>query len=130
MAGKGAEEAEKIKRIVFARAGRPLPNMFRHVIVLTCGGSRMATKSDLPTFESYFVPTVYALRNRGGSATIEEMEDDVADLMKLSGDVRSVLHGDGPRTQFEYELAWVRTYLKKIGMVENSERGVWRPKKV
>jgi restriction system protein len=54
------------------------------------------------------------------------MEDDVAELMKLSDDVRSVLHGDGPRTQFEYELAWVRTYLKKVGMVENSERGVWR----
>src|SRR5687768_4873100 len=54
------------------------------------------------------------------------MEDDVAELMKLSDEVRSVLHGDGPHTQFEYELAWVRTYLKKVGMVENSERGVWR----
>ena len=86
----------------------------------------MATKSDLPAFEAYFVPTVRALRNRGGSATIEEMEDDVADLMQLSDDVRSVLHGDGPRTQFEYLLAWVRTYLKKVGLAENSERGVWR----
>ncbi len=35
-------------------------------------------------------------------------------------------HGDGPTTQFEYELAWVRTYLKKVGALENSQRGVWR----
>jgi restriction system protein len=37
-----------------------------------------------------------------------------------------VPHGDGPQTQFGYELAWVRTYLKKVGALENSERGVWR----
>ena len=40
--------------------------------------------------------------------------------------LRAVPHGDGPKTQFGYELAWVRTYLKKVGAVENSERGVWR----
>ncbi len=34
-------------------------------------------------------------------------------------------HGSGPRTQFQYELAWVRTYLKKVGAIENSERGIW-----
>jgi restriction system protein len=58
--------------------------------------------------------------------TIEEMEDDVAAAMGLSDELRSVLHGDGPRTQFEYELAWVRTYLKKVGALDNSRRGVWR----
>ena len=86
----------------------------------------MATKSDLPTFEDYFDPTVQALKNRGGSATIEELEEDVAGLMKLSDEVLAVPHGDGPQTQFQYELAWVRTYLKKSGAIENSERGVWR----
>jgi len=66
------------------------------------------------------------MKAHGGSVTIEEFEEGVADEMKLSDDVRSVLHGDGPRTQFEYELAWVRTYLKMVGAAENSERGVWR----
>ena len=58
--------------------------------------------------------------------TIEEMEDDVAAAMSLSDELRSVPHGEGPRSQFEYELAWVRTYLKKVGALENSQRGVWR----
>jgi restriction system protein len=86
----------------------------------------MASKSDLPVFEEYFAPTVAVLKAHGGSATIEELEEGVAAEMNLSDDVRSVLHGDGPRTQFDYELAWVRTYLKKVGAAENSERGVWR----
>jgi restriction system protein len=86
----------------------------------------MASKSDLPSFDEYFAPTVAVLKAHGGSATIEELEEGVAAEMKLSDNVRSVLHGEGPRTQFDYELAWVRTYLKKVGAAENSERGVWR----
>jgi restriction system protein len=86
----------------------------------------VASKSDLPSFETYFAPTVAALKRYGGSATIEELEAGVAAEMKLSDEVTSVPHGDGPRTQFQYELAWVRTYLKKVGAAENSEKGVWR----
>jgi restriction system protein len=89
-------------------------------------GAVMASKSDLPSFESYFAPTVAALKRYGGSATIEELEAGVAAEMKLSDEVTSVPHGEGPRTQFQYELAWVRTYLKKVGAAENSEKGVWR----
>jgi len=85
----------------------------------------MATKSDLPGFDEYFPPIVEALKRRGGSATIEELEDDVADIMGLSDEVLAVPHKDGSRSQFQYELAWVRTYLKKAGLAENSERGVW-----
>jgi len=58
----------------------------------------MATKSDLPSFEQYFAPTVAVLKAHGGSATIEELEEGVAAKMKLSDEVRSILHGDGPRT--------------------------------
>lgn len=86
----------------------------------------MATKHDLPSFETYFVPTMQCLKARGGSATIEELEEAVGEAMALSDDLLAVPHGDGPRSQFQYELAWVRTYLKKAGAVENSERGVWR----
>jgi restriction system protein len=86
----------------------------------------MASKSDLPSFETYFAPAVAALKAHGGSATIEELEEAVAAEMNLSDATTSVPHGDGPRTQFQYELAWVRTYLKKVGVAENSEKGVWR----
>jgi restriction system protein len=85
----------------------------------------MVTKSDLPPYDSYFIPAMHAFRERGGSLTIEEMEEEVSERLKLNDEILEVPHGDGPRTQFQYELAWVRTYLKKAGALTNSERAVW-----
>jgi restriction system protein len=36
-----------------------------------------------------------------------------------------VLHHDGPDTEISYRLAWARTYLKGMGLLTNSARGVW-----
>jgi restriction system protein len=88
-------------------------------------GAQMISKSDLPNFDEYFVPSVASFVDGGGSLTIEEMEEAVAARMQLSDEILAVPHGDGPRTQFQYELAWVRTYLKKAGALTNSERAVW-----
>jgi restriction system protein len=35
------------------------------------------------------------------------------------------LHNDGPETEIGYRLAWARTYLKGMGLLTNSARGVW-----
>ena len=90
------------------------------------GGEVVVSKSDLPAFDALFKPAIECFRSRGGSMTIEEMEEAVASAIGLSDELRAIPHGDGPRTQFDYELAWVRTYLKKVGALENSVRGVWR----
>lgn len=78
-----------------------------------------------PSFHTFFVPIVHSLRARGGSATIDELEEAVASASHLSEEQRAQLHGEGPRTEFSYRLAWARTYLKKGGALDNSERGVW-----
>ena len=46
----------------------------------------MASKEDLPEFVSYFIPSVHAFRQQGGSLSIEEMETIVASGTKLSID--------------------------------------------
>lgn len=79
----------------------------------------------LPPLNNYFAPAAEAMKARGGSATIEEMEEDVADRLRLSDDARAIPHGDSGQMQFQYDLAWVRTYLKWYGAADNSERGVW-----
>jgi restriction system protein len=53
------------------------------------------------------------------------LEEDVAKLMKLPETLLAIPHKSGSQSQFGYELAWVRTYLKKAGLADNSERGVW-----
>jgi restriction system protein len=45
--------------------------------------------------------------------------------MKLSEEALAIPHGDTGQTEFQYKLAWVRTYLKKYGALDNSERAVW-----
>lgn len=58
--------------------------------------------------------------------TIEEMVDDVATAMALTEEQKNVEHGKTGRSEVDYRMAWGRTYLKKAGVLENSERGVWR----
>jgi restriction system protein len=61
----------------------------------------------------------------GGSGTIQEINSKVLELENLTEEQEQVLHGDGPSTEIEYRLAWARTYLKGMGALNNSQRGVW-----
>jgi restriction system protein len=88
----------------------------------------MPAAREIPTELSYpdlVWPTIVAIREKGGSASIEEIEDGVSRRMNLSDEVLAAPHTKGSRTEFQYRLAWVRTYLKKIGALNNSERAVW-----
>jgi restriction system protein len=72
-------------------------------------------------------PLLQALTELGGSGTIEEIASKTAEIVGLSDEQLEILHNPerGSKTEFEYRLAWTRTYLKKYGLLENSSRGVW-----
>lgn len=78
-----------------------------------------------PGYEAFFNPLLSALHALGGSGTISELVEQVIGIMGLPQVVVDMPHKDGKVTVVEYRLAWARTYLKKFGLVENSERGVW-----
>ena len=82
-------------------------------------------KSEVPGVRELFVPTIRALQALGGSASIEEIDEKVADLVGLSDEARSILHNEGPRTKIQYRCAWARSWLKAAGYVTNSDRAVW-----
>lgn len=79
----------------------------------------------VPAFGEFFAPVLRAVEALGGSASIDEIDDQTAALMKVSEAVRAIAHVGGPRTKFDYRCAWARSWLKNAGYVENSERGVW-----
>jgi restriction system protein len=83
--------------------------------------------ANVPTFDAMMNPTIQALKNLGGSGTIEEIYHTVAEIMELSDEQLEILHDPerSSQTEVEYRLAWTRTYLKKYGLLENSSRGVW-----
>jgi restriction system protein len=85
----------------------------------------MATRKDVPKYDDLMKPTLEALKALGGSASNDELHDWIAKSLELDESVRSVLHTDGRMTTLRYRLHWARTYLKKVGAVDNSERGVW-----
>lgn len=75
-------------------------------------------------------PILAAIDGLGGSAVVDEINNKVTQLMGLPDSVVDQPYltkkgnTDG-RTQLEYDLAWARTYLKQLGLVQNSTRGVW-----
>ncbi|MFC1997046.1 restriction endonuclease [Chloroflexota bacterium] len=85
------------------------------------------TENAIPTYETLMNPALQALRELGGSATIEELYNKVVEIMGFSDEQLEIIHDPerGSHTEIEYRLAWTRSYLKKYGLLENSSRGVW-----
>ena len=83
------------------------------------------TKMDMPQFYDLFNPTLTVLKRLGGSASINELVDELIDELEVPDEVAELPHGDGSYTEFGYCNAWARTYLKKAGLLDNSKRGVW-----
>jgi len=85
----------------------------------------MDSAKSVPQFSELINPTLFVLRELGGSGSITEIVDKIIDHLGLSDEVADLPHGEGSSTEIAYRGAWARTYLKKYGLLENSARGVW-----
>ena len=81
--------------------------------------------ADLPLYHELLEPALQAVLELGGSASISEIVETVIRREDFSDAQQAVLHNDGPGTEIGYRLAWARTYLKGMGLLTNSSRGVW-----
>jgi restriction system protein len=79
----------------------------------------------VPQYHKLLWPVIQALRSLGGSGSIAEIESEVSKQQDFSEEQQSVLHGDGPKTEINYRIDWARTYLKGMGLANNTERGIW-----
>jgi restriction system protein len=79
----------------------------------------------VPTYDALMNPLLQALRELGGSATIEEINRKVSEICDLNEEQLQVPHVRGRGSEVDYRLAWTRTYLKAYGLIDNSSRGVW-----
>lgn len=80
----------------------------------------------VPTYDKMLIPTVKALKELGGSGSIDEINEQVYKVAEYDEEILEIPHDEnGVQTKVEYRLAWARTYLKKFGILENSSRGVW-----
>jgi len=80
-----------------------------------------------PDLAGMMLATVEALKEIGGSATIHELDEKVAEIEGVSEaeQAHMMVGTNANQTRLNYYLAWARTYLKRGGALENSARGVW-----
>ena len=73
-------------------------------------------------------PIIAVLREVGGPLGSRELNQKVAETMPLSDEVLAVIHKPekgGDRPEAFYRMAWSRTYLKKMGLIDNPSRSMW-----
>jgi restriction system protein len=85
----------------------------------------VSTDVSIPSYSDLLWPTLSAVREIGDSGTIEEIVEKVIALESFSEEQQAIPHGDGPNSEIEYRVAWARSYLKGMGALINSKRGVW-----
>lgn len=82
--------------------------------------------STLPDLSGMMLVIIKALKEMGGSANIQELDERVAEIEGVTEIEQSfTMSDDDPRARLNYYLAWARTYLRRGGALENSSRGVW-----
>ena len=81
--------------------------------------------NSVPTFDDLLWPTLQALKAMGGSASNDELLAKVIELEHIPEPVAAFIHTDNRQTKLGYNLAWAKTYLKRVGAIGNSSRGVW-----
>ena len=80
----------------------------------------------LPNLPGMMLATIEALKNLGGSATIQELDERVIELEGVTEAEQAFqMKNVENRPRVNYYLAWARTYLKRGNALLNSSRGVW-----
>jgi restriction system protein len=79
----------------------------------------------VPAYSDLLWPTLQAAIGLGGSASIAELDAAVIEREQLTPEQQSVLLSGGRQALVQNRLAWARTYLKGMGLLTNSTRGVW-----
>jgi len=92
------------------------------------GTRRFRIESEgFPELPGMMFATVEALKEIGGSATIHELDEKVAEIEEVTEQEQSfmMVGTNSAQPRLNYYLAWARTYLRRGEALENSSRGVW-----
>lgn len=79
----------------------------------------------VPRYTNLINPVFQALKDLGGSGKNDEITNCLIKQLNISDEVADIMHKNSDETELEYQAAWARTYLKKYGVITNSERAVW-----
>lgn len=84
----------------------------------------MTNSTKLPSAKEMITPLIQVLSSSNRDLSVKEIEESVSKLLKLSSEQLSIPH-DKSRTEFQYRLAWTRSYAKKQGLVISPRKKIW-----
>ena len=82
----------------------------------------------IPTYRDLMYPTLVSIEALGGSAGIAELDEAVIERAGVTPEQLAVEFPESASTsgsKVVHRIQWARTYLKAIGALDNSERGIW-----
>jgi restriction system protein len=79
----------------------------------------------LPKLEDFYGPTLRALRDLGGSASIEEIQDRLTETERLTQQQFDQVYPTSGAQIVPDRMSWARSYLKIAGLVASGGRGIW-----
>lgn len=83
------------------------------------------SRSELPRTIDFMFPALEALRGLGGSARRDEVVSAVAERKGLTDEQLETRYETSGALVAADRISWALSYLKKMGAVDNSSRGVW-----
>jgi restriction system protein len=79
----------------------------------------------MPKFDELIIPVLNAVRERGGSATRNEVHSTIISTLQLSDDIVDKTLEVSGQSVLKNRIGWAATYLRKFGALESSKRGVY-----
>ena len=83
------------------------------------------TKHQMPTHYDLLWPTLKALEERSGSASIQELSEQLAADLTLPDEILDVLYKDGPQSQFNRLATDARSRLRFVGAIDDTAKDIW-----
>jgi restriction system protein len=80
----------------------------------------------MPKYADYMLPTLQILRDLGGSAAVEEIEEALIARLDLQPGLLDQTYPKSGAPVVPDRMAWARTYLKNAGLLESGGRGIWQ----
>jgi restriction system protein len=78
-----------------------------------------------PQFLKYVKPVLEALQNNGGAGNSSSIIDQVVETLGITDEQLEDTTSNG-QSRIRNQIQWARFYLFKAGLIDNSQRGIWR----
>lgn len=78
-----------------------------------------------PKFLKYIKPVLKSLQENGGAGNASSIIETVIEQLNISEEEQAETTSNG-QSRVRNQIQWARFYLFKAGLIDNSERGIWR----